>query len=255
MKSVYVGNLPPSLVADEGGEEKLKAMFGKYGDVETVFVYKPRPGDASASAKRNFAFVHYASRESALAAAEAGKRSDDADATPSAPIEIDGCALDVTMAKPMKDQGRAAAGGGGRGGGGRGGRARGGNFRDGGDYRDDRGFGGYRDDRGGHIAPRRANIGMMGGGMGMGMGMVIGMGMGMGVGGGGGMVPMMLPNGQVGYVIQPGPPPGPPSRGGGYDYDDRGNQYRHRGGGGGGGRGGGRGGGGFRNSYDRHRPY
>jgi heterogeneous nuclear ribonucleoprotein R len=126
VKSVYVGNLPPSLVADEGGEEKLKALFGKYGDVETVFVYKPRPGDASASAKRNFAFVHYASRESALAAAEAGKRSDDADATPSAPIEIDGCALDVTMAKPMKDQGRAAAGGGGRGGGGRGGRARGG---------------------------------------------------------------------------------------------------------------------------------
>ena len=48
----------PSLVADECGEEKLKALFGKYGDVETVFVYKPRPGDASASAKSSFAYAH-----------------------------------------------------------------------------------------------------------------------------------------------------------------------------------------------------
>jgi RNA recognition motif-containing protein len=211
-RAVFVGNLPQSVT-----EEELREAFARYGDVERVNVPRPREGSED---RPRFAFVHFVER---LAAARA---VDD----PQKP-EIGGVHVAVKYGRSDAPPG----GGGGGGGGGRGGGefVRGGGARGGDGHRGGRGGGGG--DRGGFGDRGADRGGGYGGGYSGGQyeqqaapqqqqqqqqfqqpmqyGMV---GMGMGVPGGammmampgmGGMVPVQmvqLPNGQIGYMMQPG---------------------------------------------------
>ena len=106
-------------------EEQLKETFGEYGAIE------------KAKKVKDFAFIHFTERDSAVKAMEAMDKS-----------ELDGVALEVTLARPQpsnKDRRRGGQGGyGGPRGGPRGGppgRDRGGSY--GGDRRGYSGYDGY----------------------------------------------------------------------------------------------------------------
>ncbi|KAK9905524.1 hypothetical protein WJX75_001554 [Coccomyxa subellipsoidea] len=244
VKSVYVGNLPASAT-----DAKLKELFEQFGEVTKVVIPPSRPDKPN----REFGFVHFSERsvvEKLVQEAEKGTKP-----------SLDGNTLEVKMAKPQQqpDQQQQQMGGrggfGGRGGGfggppggrfaGRGGfqqrgRGRGGFGGRGGGYGGDYGYGydeGYGGgDYGGYGGD--AYGGYEGGGYDEGYGAG-----GYGAMAGGGampaMVPMMLPNGQIGYVIQGGAAaPGAAGAVGGFGGSPPGGPVRSSGRGGYGGRGG-----------------
>lgn len=61
VKVVYVRNLPDSVT-----EEQLQKLFGHHGEVTKVVLPSSKPGQA----KRDFGFVHFSDRASALKAIE-----------------------------------------------------------------------------------------------------------------------------------------------------------------------------------------
>ncbi|KAF3325078.1 heterogeneous nuclear ribonucleoprotein R-like protein [Carex littledalei] len=181
VKTLYIKNLPENVA-----KEKLKEIFEKHGEVTKVVLPPGKPGQ-----KRDFGFVHFAERSSALKACKGSEK-----------YEVDGQALEVCMAKPQTDK----------------------SSHRGSSSFSQPSFGGYSDPYGAYGASR-------GGSGGYSQPMIYGRGP---MPSGMRMVPMVLPDGRLGYVLQqPGGPAGPPPRRGG------------RGGGDGGGRGGGR----------RYRPY
>ncbi|KAK1609692.1 hypothetical protein QYE76_033365 [Lolium multiflorum] len=188
VKTIYVKNLPENV-----SKEKVKDLFEEFGEVTKV-VLPP----AKAGHKRDFGFVHFAERSSALKAAKGSDK-----------FEIDGQVLEVSMAKPLGDKKPDHS------------------YKAGGapNYPLPP-YGGYMGDP----------YGAYGGGPGFNQPMIYGRGP---APAGMRMVPMVLPDGRLGYVLQqPGgmPPPPPPRRG------DRRDDRRD---------GGGRGGEGSR----RYRPY
>ncbi|TVU49188.1 hypothetical protein EJB05_00486 [Eragrostis curvula] len=83
VKTIYVKNLP-----EDASTDKIKEMFEKHGEVTKV-VLPP----AKAGKKRDFGFVHFAERSSALKAVKGSEK-----------YEIDGQVLEVSMAKPLSDK-------------------------------------------------------------------------------------------------------------------------------------------------------
>ncbi|KAJ3692664.1 hypothetical protein LUZ60_011759 [Juncus effusus] len=175
VKTLYIKNLPENVDKD-----KLKDLFEKNGEVTKVVLPPGKPGQ-----KRDFGFVHFAERSSALKAVKESER-----------YEIDGQVLEVSMAKPQTDRNAH----------------KGGNSRNAPPFGYSEPYGAYGGGgrgSGGYSQPMIYGRGPMPSGM--------------------RMVPMVLPDGRLGYVLQQ--PDGPSSYGRG-----RG----RRGGGDGGGRGGGR---------------
>ncbi|CAN1157063.1 Heterogeneous nuclear ribonucleoprotein Q [Linum perenne] len=199
VKALYVKNIPENTTT-----ERLKELFIRHGEVTKVVM---PPGKAG---KRDFGFIHFAERSSALKAVKDTEK-----------YEIDGQSLEVVLAKPQADK---------------------------------RSDGAYLYGAGmppAHVATPSygafaANpYGSMGGGFGAASGfqqpMIYGRGP---MPSGMQMVPMVLPDGRVGYVLQqPGmqlPHSRPPrrgdrgngmsgsGRGGGSNSDDgnRGRRYR-----------------------------
>ncbi|GLT76002.1 hypothetical protein SLA2020_476880 [Shorea laevis] len=82
VKALYVKNIPENTTT-----EKLKELFQRHGEV--IKVVMP-PGKAG---KRDFGFIHYAERSSALKAIKDTEK-----------YEIDGQVLEVVLAKPQTDK-------------------------------------------------------------------------------------------------------------------------------------------------------
>ncbi|KAM7260902.1 hypothetical protein ACFE04_026377 [Oxalis oulophora] len=82
VKALYVKNIPGNISTDQ-----LKELFSRHGDVTRVVM---PPGKAG---KRDFAFVHFAERSSALKAVKDSEK-----------YEIDGHALEVVLAKPQGEK-------------------------------------------------------------------------------------------------------------------------------------------------------
>ncbi|KAH9702352.1 Heterogeneous nuclear ribonucleoprotein Q [Citrus sinensis] len=199
VKALYVKNIP-----DNTSTEKIKELFQRHGEVTKVVM---PPGK---SGKRDFGFIHYAERSSALKAVKDTEK-----------YEIDGQVLEVVLAKPQTDKktegtfpyspGLVPT------------------------HLPHAGYGGFAG----------TPYGSVGAGFGVAAGfqqpMIYGRGP---MPSGMHMVPMVLPDGQIGYVLQqPGvqmPPPrprrvdrsnGPGGRGGrggssGGDDGNRGRRYR-----------------------------
>ncbi|CAD6246445.1 unnamed protein product [Miscanthus lutarioriparius] len=167
VKTIYVKNLPENV-----SKEKIKDLFDKHGEV-TKIVLPP----AKAGHKRDFGFVHYAERSSALKAVKGSEK-----------YEIDGQVLEVSMAKPLADKkpDHSHRSGGGP------------NYPlppYGGGYMGDP-YGAYGGGSPAYNQPMIYGRGPAPAGM--------------------RMVPMVLPDGRLGYVLQqPGgmPPPPPPAEG------------------------------------------
>ncbi|XWS76818.1 hypothetical protein CRYUN_Cryun01aG0210100 [Craigia yunnanensis] len=87
VKALYVKNIP-----DNTSTEKLKEVFQRHGEVTKVVM---PPGKAG---KRDFGFIHYAERSSALKALKDAEK-----------YEIDGQVLEVVLAKPQTDKKTDAA--------------------------------------------------------------------------------------------------------------------------------------------------
>lgn len=64
MKTLYIKNLPENVA-----KEKLKEMFEKHGEVTKVVLPPGKPGQ-----KRDFGFVHFAERSSALKACKGSEK-------------------------------------------------------------------------------------------------------------------------------------------------------------------------------------
>uniref|UniRef100_A0A0D9XHU6 RRM domain-containing protein n=1 Tax=Leersia perrieri TaxID=77586 RepID=A0A0D9XHU6_9ORYZ len=184
VKTIYVKNLP-----ENASKEKIKEIFEKHGEVTKV-VLPP----AKAGHKRDFGFVHFAERSSALKAIKGSEK-----------YEIDGQVLEVSMAKPLGDKKPDHS------------------FKPGGAPNFPLPpYGGYMGDPYGAYG---------GGGPGFNQPMIYGRGP---APAGMRMVPMVLPDGRLGYVLQqPGgmPPPPPPRRGDGRgdrrDSGSRGGEGSH----------------------------
>ncbi|KAH9766959.1 Heterogeneous nuclear ribonucleoprotein Q [Citrus sinensis] len=82
VKALYVKNIP-----DNTSTEKIKELFQRHGEVTKVVM---PPGK---SGKRDFGFIHYAERSSALKAVKDTEK-----------YEIDGQVLEVVLAKPQTDK-------------------------------------------------------------------------------------------------------------------------------------------------------
>ncbi|GLU00878.1 hypothetical protein SLE2022_182150 [Rubroshorea leprosula] len=82
VKALYVKNIPENTTT-----EKLKELFQRHGEVTKVVM---PPGKAG---KRDFGFIHYAERSSALKAVKDTEK-----------YEIDGQVLEVVLAKPQTDK-------------------------------------------------------------------------------------------------------------------------------------------------------
>ncbi|KAG4394234.1 hypothetical protein AAZX31_03G239400 [Glycine max] len=199
VKALYVKNIPENVTT-----EQLKELFRRHGEVTKVVM---PPGKAGG--KRDFGFIHYAERSSALKAVKDTEK-----------YEIDGQMLEVVLAKPQADK---------------------------------KPDGGYAYNPGlhpNHVPhPAYGNFsgnpyGSLGAGYGVAAGyqqpMIYGRGP---MPAGMQMVPMMLPDGRIGYVLQqPGVqvpparprrndrsngPSGQPGRGGGgASGNDEGNRSR-----------------------------
>jgi len=218
IKSIFVGNLP-----DTANEAKLRELFAPLGEITRAFIPAPRDGKT----RREFGFVHFQDRASVLTAISNHDNGDK--------VVMDGTPLEVKLGRVYHENPPAARnqqggfqqgnfGGRGRGVGGQGMGARFGG-RMGGGYQQQGGrmggMGGYGGGYGdyGQYGGGMAGMGGMEGGYGgygggeeyyddgsygsygaMGMGAMAAGGI---AGGGAGMsmVPMMLPNGQVGYVL------------------------------------------------------
>ncbi|CAM0910786.1 unnamed protein product [Alopecurus aequalis] len=181
VKTIYVKNLPENV-----SKEKVKDLFEVHGEV-TKIVLPP----AKAGHKRDFGFVHFAERSSALKAVKGSEK-----------YEIDGQVLEVSMAKPLGDKKPDHS------------------FKPGGapNYPLPPYGGGYMGDP----------YGAYGGGPGFNQPMIYGRGP---APAGMRMVPMVLPDGRLGYVLQqPGgmPPPPPPRRGDRRDGGGRGEGSHRR---------------------------
>ncbi|KAG1359137.1 heterogeneous nuclear ribonucleoprotein Q [Cocos nucifera] len=83
VKALYLKNLPENVTP-----EKLRELFERHGEVTKV-VLPP----AKAGQKRDFGFVHFAERSSALKAVKGTEK-----------YEIDGHVVDVALAKPQVDK-------------------------------------------------------------------------------------------------------------------------------------------------------
>ncbi|KAG6667154.1 hypothetical protein CIPAW_01G081500 [Carya illinoinensis] len=83
VKALYVKNIP-----ENTSTEKLKELFQQHGELTKVVM---PPGKAGG--KRDFGFIHYAERSSALKAVKDAEK-----------YEIDGQVLDVALAKPQSDK-------------------------------------------------------------------------------------------------------------------------------------------------------
>uniref|UniRef100_A0A7C8ZXT6 RRM domain-containing protein n=1 Tax=Opuntia streptacantha TaxID=393608 RepID=A0A7C8ZXT6_OPUST len=84
VKALYVKNIP-----DSATPEQLKELFQRHGEVTKVVLPPAKGGQG----KGNFGFIHFAERSSALKAIKDTEK-----------YEIDGQALEVTMAKPQTDK-------------------------------------------------------------------------------------------------------------------------------------------------------
>uniref|UniRef100_A0A0E0MEC4 RRM domain-containing protein n=1 Tax=Oryza punctata TaxID=4537 RepID=A0A0E0MEC4_ORYPU len=179
VKTIYVKNLP-----ENASKEKIKEIFEKHGEVTKVVLPPAKDGH-----KRDFGFVHFAERSSALKAVKGSEK-----------YEFDGQVLEVSMAKPL------------------------------GDKKPDHSFkpagapnfplppyGGYMGDPYGAYG---------GGGPGFNQPMIYGRGP---APAGMRMVPMVLPDGRLGYVLQQpgGIPPPPIRRGDRRDGGSRGGEGSH----------------------------
>ncbi|XP_066351058.1 heterogeneous nuclear ribonucleoprotein Q-like isoform X1 [Miscanthus floridulus] len=182
VKTIYVKNLPENV-----SKEKIKDLFDKHGEVIKI-VLPP----AKAGHKRDFGFVHFAERSSALKAVKGSEK-----------YEIDGQVLEVSMAKPLADKkpDHSHRSGGGP------------------NYPLPPYGGGYMGDPYGAYG---------GGGPAYNQPMIYGRGP---APAGMRMVPMVLPDGRLGYVLQqPGgmPPPPPPRRSGDRRDSGRGGEGHSR---------------------------
>uniref|UniRef100_A0A0E0B7Y0 RRM domain-containing protein n=1 Tax=Oryza glumipatula TaxID=40148 RepID=A0A0E0B7Y0_9ORYZ len=83
VKTIYVKNLP-----ENASKEKIKEIFEIHGEVTKVVLPPAKAGN-----KRDFGFVHFAERSSALKAVKGSEK-----------YEIDGQVLEVSMAKPLGDK-------------------------------------------------------------------------------------------------------------------------------------------------------
>ncbi|KAL4448889.1 hypothetical protein ABPG77_007606 [Micractinium sp. CCAP 211/92] len=202
MRNVFVGNLQPG-----ASEETLRSLFAHYGEIERVHIPRPKEGDTHSK----FGFIHFRDRGAASRAVEDDHKP-----------EMDGVTLNVRYGRSDgqrdQQQGGGYAGGAGGGRGGYGGGAGGG--------------GGYGSG---------VDMGSMGGMAAMPMAGMGGMGMMMGnslVS----LVPVQLPNGQIGYMMGGMPAAGGAGAAGG-DVGGAGGPMRGGGGYGGGYSGSGYGGG------------
>ncbi|KAI4330693.1 hypothetical protein MLD38_028953 [Melastoma candidum] len=84
VKALYVKNIP-----DNTTTEQLKELFQRHGEVTKVVM----PPSKTGSSKRDFGFVHYADRSSALKAVKETEK-----------YEIDGTTLEVVLAKPQSEK-------------------------------------------------------------------------------------------------------------------------------------------------------
>ncbi|KAJ4955278.1 hypothetical protein NE237_012061 [Protea cynaroides] len=84
VKALYVKNLP-----DNTTPEQLKELFQQHGEVTKVVLPPAKAGQS----KRDFGFIHFAERSSALKAVKETEKH-----------EIAGHALDVSLAKPQNDK-------------------------------------------------------------------------------------------------------------------------------------------------------
>ncbi|KAK7258446.1 hypothetical protein RIF29_24023 [Crotalaria pallida] len=168
VKALYVKNIP-----ENASTEQLKELFGRHGEVTKVVMPPGKVGG-----KRNFGFIHYAERSSALKAIKESEK-----------YEIDGQELEVVLARPHPEK------------------------------KPDGGYGYNPGFHPNHL-PNPAygafsgNLyGFGGGGYGVSAGyqqpMIYGRGP---MPSGMQMVPMVLPDGQIGYVLQQPGAQGPPAR-------------------------------------------
>ncbi|XP_059634439.1 heterogeneous nuclear ribonucleoprotein Q isoform X2 [Cornus florida] len=159
VKALYVKNIP-----ENSSPELLKELFQRHGEVTKVVMPPAKSGG-----KRDFGFVHFAERSSALKAVNDSEK-----------YEIDGQALDVFLAKPQTDKKFDAV-----------------NLHNSGprpNFIPHPGYGGF---------PGNSYGGPLGGGYGVTAGfqqpVIYGRGpMPTGMQ----MVPMVLPDGRIGYVLQ-----------------------------------------------------
>ncbi|KAJ0968642.1 hypothetical protein J5N97_025559 [Dioscorea zingiberensis] len=84
VKCVYVKNLPENVTS-----EKLKEIFGRHGEVTKVVLPPAKAGQN----KRDFGFIHFAERSSALRAVKGTEK-----------YEIDGHVLEAVLAKPQTER-------------------------------------------------------------------------------------------------------------------------------------------------------
>ncbi|KAK8466083.1 hypothetical protein PHAVU_009G257300 [Phaseolus vulgaris] len=194
VKALYVKNIPENVTTDQ-----LKELFRRHGEVTKVVM---PPGKAGG--KRDFGFIHYAERSSALKAVKETEK-----------YEIDGQLLEVVLAKPQADK------------------------------KPDGGYGYNPGLHSNHLPhPAYGNFsgnpyGSLGAGYGVGGGyqqpMIYGRGP---MPAGMQMVPMVLPDGRIGYVLQQPGVQAPPSRPRRIERSNGPSGQPGRGGGGGGGGGG-----------------
>ncbi|XP_072968949.1 heterogeneous nuclear ribonucleoprotein Q [Typha angustifolia] len=83
VKAIYVKNLPENIT-----KEKIKEIFERHGEITKV-VLPP----AKAGQKRDFGFIHFAERSSALKAVKGTEK-----------YEIDGHVVEASLAKPQADK-------------------------------------------------------------------------------------------------------------------------------------------------------
>uniref|UniRef100_A0A1D1Y6G9 Heterogeneous nuclear ribonucleoprotein Q n=1 Tax=Anthurium amnicola TaxID=1678845 RepID=A0A1D1Y6G9_9ARAE len=196
VKAIYVKNLPENVTS-----EKLKELFEHHGEITKVVLPPPKAGQT-----RDFGFIHFAERSSALKAIKGIEK-----------YEIDGHVIEATLAKPQGDRKIDYAPN----------SAKPGLLPN---YSPYPGYGYTGDPYGAYSAGYGA--------AGFGQPMIYGRGPtppGMR------MVPMMLPDGRLGYVLQqpgaqssqPPPPPrrsdrggGPSESGGRSSEGNRGRRYR-----------------------------
>lgn len=84
VKVVYVRNLPESAT-----QEQVWKLFEPHGEISKVVLPQSKPGQA----KRDFGFIHYVDRSSALRAVEKGEK-----------YELDGRELEASLAKPPSEK-------------------------------------------------------------------------------------------------------------------------------------------------------
>ncbi|KAJ7963439.1 Heterogeneous nuclear ribonucleoprotein like [Quillaja saponaria] len=198
VKALYVKNIPENTTTDQ-----LKELFRRHGEVTKVVMPPGKPGG-----KRDFGFIHYAERSSALKAVKDTEK-----------YEVDGQLLEVVLAKPQAERKPDGA------------------------YSYNPGLHPNHLPHSGYGGFSGNPYGSVGAGYGVPAGfqqpVIYGRGP---MPSGMQMVPMVLPDGRIGYVLQqPGvqmPPPrprradrsngGPPGRSGGSGTDEGNRNRRYR---------------------------